>query len=202
MFEPFGKIRIEIMRDLIESCMPKDKILVDLGAGMPAITDKIVCKKRIKIDISSKTNPDIVHDLSDGIPLADDSVHICVASEVLEHLYHSKRFISEINRVLMTSGYLILSTPNICSLKYRFAFVMGKIPAHAAKADCFYTDERPGHIRDYNFEELEHLLKKFNFSIKDKRSDGLSLKSKTIIPQRFLPTTFGDAIIIKAKVVK
>jgi 2-polyprenyl-3-methyl-5-hydroxy-6-metoxy-1,4-benzoquinol methylase len=65
---------------------------------------------------------------------------ICIASEVLEHIYHSKKLISEIKRILKPYGFLILSVPNICSLKYRVAFLIGKIPAHAAKADCTYID--------------------------------------------------------------
>jgi hypothetical protein len=45
MFEPFGKIRWEIMRNFIFQCNPEDKIIIDLGAGNPAITDGIYCKK-------------------------------------------------------------------------------------------------------------------------------------------------------------
>ena len=95
-----------------------------------------------------------------------------------------------------------MSTPNICSLKYRIAFLIGKIPAHAAKADCTYEDERRGHIRDYNFKEVKLLLKMFNFKILECKTDGLSFKGKTIIPNWILPKTFGDAIIIKAQVMK
>lgn len=159
MCEQFGKIRWDIMKSFIFSCDPVNKVIVDLGAGNPAITDGIPCKKRIKIDINPETKPDIIADLTRGIPLPDNSVDIAVASEILEHIYHSKRFISEIRRVLINGGYLILSTPNICSLKYRIAFLLGRIPAHAAKADMFYKDDRPGHIRDYNFYEVEQLSK-------------------------------------------
>ncbi len=100
MFEPFGKIRVEIMRNLIISCRPEDKVICDLGAGNPAVSDGINCRKRIKIDINPETKPDIVHDLVKGIPLSDNSIDICVASEILEHIYHSKYFVSEIRRVL------------------------------------------------------------------------------------------------------
>jgi SAM-dependent methyltransferase len=202
MFEPFGKIRWEIMRNFIFSCNPEDKIIIDLGAGNPAITDGICCKKRIKVDINPSTNPDIVCDLEKEISIDDNSVDICVASEVLEHIYHSKKLISEIKRTLKPYGILILSVPNICSLKYRFAFLIGKIPAHAAKADMFYKDDRRGHIRDYNFKEIKILLEMFNFEVLKSKSDGLSFKGKTIISPFILPKTFGDAIIIKARVRK
>jgi SAM-dependent methyltransferase len=202
MFEPFGKIRLNIMRQLIQSCEPQKKILCDLGAGNPPITDGIQCRKRLKLDINIKTGPDIVCDLSKGIPLPDDSVDICVASEIIEHLYHSKQFISEIRRILNKNGVLILSCPNICSLKYRFSFLIGKIPAQAAKADCFYSDDRPGHIRDYNFSEVEKLLKDHGFKVEKRMSDGISILSRNIIPQLIIPIRFGDAVILKAMVLK
>jgi len=104
--------------------------------------------------------------------------------------------------VLKSNGYLILSCPNICSLKYRIAFLLGKIPAHAAKADCQYQDKKIGHLRDYNFGEVEKLLKMFNFNIIEKKSDGVSFNGKTILPRYFLPKTFGDSIIIKAKIMR
>lgn len=202
MFEPFGEIRVKIMKNLIMESNPHDKVILDLGAGKPAITDNIKCKKRVKIDINPKTEPDIIYDLTKGIPLKSNSVDICVASEVLEHIYNSKIFISEIARALVNNGFLILSCPNICSLKYRISFLIGRIPSHAAKADCFYEDDRSGHIRDYNFGEVKNLLKKYNFKILSEKTDGLSFLGRTIIPKWILPKTFGDAVIIKAKVIK
>lgn len=202
MFEQFGKIRWDIMKRFIYSCFPANKVIVDLGAGNPAITDGIVCKKRIKVDIDPNTKPDVICDLEKGIPLEDNSVDIVVASEILEHIYHSKRFISEIKRILVNGGALILSTPNICSLKYRISFLIGRIPSHAAKADMMYEDDRRGHIRDYSFSEVKRLLNMFNFFIEESRSDGISFKGKTVIPPLILPKTFGDSIIIKAIVKK
>lgn len=196
MFEPFGKIRVDIMRRLIVSCQPEDKVIVDLGAGNPAVSDNIKCKKQIKIDIDPTTKPDIVCDLTKGIPLPENSADIVVASEILEHIYNSKKFVSEIRRVLTNNGHLILSCPNICSLKYRIAFLIGKIPAHAAKADMSYEDDRPGHIRDYNFKEVKELLTMFNFKIIKSYTDGIHYKSKLIVPRYFIKKTFGDSIII------
>lgn len=202
MFELFGEIRFKVMKNLILSCKPEDKVICDLGACNPSISDGIDCKKRIKIDINAKSEPDIVCDLTKGISLSNKSVDICIAGEILEHIYNSKKFISAIKMILKSNGYLILSCPNICSLKYRIAFLLGKIPAHAAKADCQYQDKRAGHVRDYNFEEVEKALKMVDFNIIEKKSDGVSINGKTIIPRYIFPKTFGDSVIIKAKVMK
>ncbi|MBP7435873.1 MAG: methyltransferase domain-containing protein [Bacteroidales bacterium] len=187
---------------MIIDCLPQEKIIADLGSGKDTFINSIDCKNLITLDINPLNSPDIICDFNKGIPLGDNTVDIVVAGEVLEHLYFSKKFISELSRVLKNSGILILSVPNICSLKYRIAFLLGKIPSHAAKADCFYQDERPGHIRDYNFEEVRNLLKSFKFRIILEKSDCLSFKSRTIIPGWILPRTFGDTIIVKAEVIK
>ena len=55
---------------------------------------------------------------------------------ILEHITESRHFV-EIRRVL-SNGY-DLSVPNIVPLKYRVAFLLGKIPAMAAKADYTYA---------------------------------------------------------------
>lgn len=202
MFESFGKIRVDLMKKMVCSYAPEDKVICDLGAGKSAISDRVRCLKRIKIDIDPNTNPDIVFDLTKGIPLSDNSVDIAIAAEIFEHIYCSKKFMNEIKRILRKSGYLILSCPNICSLKYRFAFLIGKIPAHAAKSDMSYDDERPGHVRDYTFDEMYKLLKMFNFQIIESKTDGISFKGKSIIPAGIIRKTFGDSIIICARVEK
>lgn len=202
VFEPFGGIRRRIIRDLIMSSAPADKVITDLGAGDPAVTDGIACMRQIKIDMNAKARPHVVCDLTEGIPLPDNSVDICVASEILEHLYASRAFLREVKRTLKDGGSIILSSPNICSAKYRAAFLMGRIPAHAAKGDCTYQDERPGHVRDYSFPELRALLGEFDFATLWEGSDGLSLNGRTIIPQWLVPKTLGDSIIIKAAISK
>ncbi len=199
MFEQFGKIRLRIIRNFLLSCNPDGSVIADLGAGDPAVTDGFNCRKRIKIDINPRTKPDIIHDLTSGIPLKNGCADICVASEILEHIYNSKYFLTEIARILKDRGYLILSCPNICSLKYRLSFLFGKIPSHAAKSDCTYSDDKPGHIRDYNFQEAQNLLETTGFIVNQRKSDGLSYKGRTIIPPVLLPVTFQDSVILFAQ---
>ncbi len=181
-------MRIKIMRELIRSCNPQRGVICELGAGRKCISHGIGCRKRTTIDIDPGTGPDIVHDLTQSIPLPDDSTDIVVAGEILEHVYNSRGFIQEIRRVLKPNGYLIISVPNICSLRYRMSFLAGRIPAHAAKADCTYASGEHGHIRDYSFGEVRKLLK--GFRIVSERSDTR------------LPKTLGNAVIIMAQIMK
>jgi len=174
VLEEFGTIRYEIMRRMIDSLFPEDNVIIDIGAGGNPITTGIKAKKIITIDILPQSRPGIVANLTKNFPLKDEKGDIVVAGEIIEHIYHSKRFLKEIRRVLINGGYLIISVPNVVSLKYRGAFLFGKIPSHAARGDTFYEENRPGHIRDYNFQELEQLLAGERFKVIKKTSDGLS----------------------------
>lgn len=70
--------------------------------------DKIKCEK---VDITQK------------FPYADNTFDLVVAIEVSEHICDHEVFFKEISRILKPKGRLLLSTPNILSLKSRFRFL-------------------------------------------------------------------------------
>ena len=148
--------------------------------------------------------PTLVCDLARTIPLADHSVDLVVAGEIIEHIAHSRRFLAEIRRVLSPGGSLLLSTPNIVSLKYRLAFLLGRIPAHAARADYTYPAGDPanawGHVRDYSFAELRRVLEGNGFRMTAEAGTGLAWRGRIIWPAGLLPRTWSDQIIMKARV--
>jgi SAM-dependent methyltransferase len=180
-----------------------DKTVVDLGAGNNAISTYIICRKRTKIDFNEKTHPDIVHDISENIPLPDDCCDVVIAGEILEHIYFAQNFLLEIKRILRKEGFLILSVPNVCSLLYRIAWLFGVVPPFAAKADHTYlpAGRAGGHVRDYSFRELARLLTNLNFHIIKSTTNGLVYK-KLYIPYFLIPRTFGQKIIILAENIK
>ena len=99
-----------------------------------------------------------------------------------------------------------MSVPNIVSLKYRFAFLIGRIPAHAAKADYTYALDSStaqwGHVRDYSFREISGLLNDHGFQVTAKRSIGMHWRGRRIIPSWLMPKSFSDNVIVKALVCK
>lgn len=141
----------------------------------------------VRVDCDSTASPTYVYDLEKGLPMFIDNKFDCVtALEVLEHIYNTKRFLSEIHRVLKPNGYLILSVPNIVYLKYRLAFMFGKVPSHAAKADWTYDNDARGHVSDYNLESLTAHLAASGFKVIESRTDSN------------MPVKFGRTLIVKA----
>ena len=186
----FDKKRYKMVKEFLLECNPKNLRIADIGSGKYPITNGIPSKKTTTIDINPDNNPDIVHDITKGLPFPSNSFDIVVACELLEHLINPKNFLLEANRVLSPNGCLVVSSPNICSLRYRLSFLFGKIPAHASKG-CIN-----GHVRDFNLNELICLLNESGFQAKETRTDGIWLNNP-ITPRIPSPVTLGDSLIIK-----
>lgn len=78
-------------------------LLIDLGAGhnpAPGLTG---------IDLR---NSDITADLSQGIPLPDNSVGLLRAQDILEHLKDPVHIMNEAYRVLVPGGWFFISVPS------------------------------------------------------------------------------------------
>ena len=116
-------------------------------------------KGLLKVDIGGGLNPyegymsvdlrdtaDVVADLNDGIPLADNSVGVLNASHILEHLHDKHKIMSEIHRVLAPGGWAFIEVP---STDGRGAF---QDPTHVSywNENCFlyYTDSYLGNFID------------------------------------------------------
>ncbi len=206
IMDEFTFNRYCVMRTLIREAGVKDKVLLDLGAGADPITSDIHCRHCILLDIRKDCKPSVVCNFFEGIPLSDNSVDVVIAGEILEHIAHSRSFLQEVRRVLKHRGVLILSVPNIVSLKYRIAFVLGRIPALAAKADHTYPADSPtvqwGHVRDYSFTEMRRVIADHGFRVVAERSIGMHWKGRQVVPPWLMPVTFSDSVIVSAVLCK
>lgn len=87
-------------------------------------------------------------------PIADNSVDICTALDVIEHIHPPLSFImSEINRVLKPGGILIMTTPNQANLRKRICLLLGKSIYNPLKE---YYEDNPfkNHIREFTRAEV------------------------------------------------
>ncbi len=192
------RIRYKLMRNMVGDA--SKKIILDIGAGYRPISKEIKSKKIIRLDGVKKYHPDVCCNINDGIPLKKDSIDIIIAGEIIEHIFNPIKFIRECNKVLKKGGNLVLSTPNLCSLKNRFKVLIGKLPEYCAEPLDDESFER--HIVDFNISRLRKILKENGFEVTKLTSNGIVTHSKIIFPRILTPVSFGETIIIKVVKIK
>lgn len=134
------------------------KILLDHGADVLAYdlfpeffkVDEIECKKA---------------NLSERLPIADNSLDIIVCQEGIEHLPDQLFALKEFNRVLKENGTLLLTTPNISHLRSKVSYLLSesdfykRMPPNELDA-LWHTDEGRefyGHIFLINIQKIRVL---------------------------------------------
>lgn len=103
--------------------------ILDVGAGQGALS-KLLHEAGYKVSACEYNKENFVYNevefkeanVAEHLPYPDKTFDIVVAAELIEHLLDQTTFLSECNRVLKPGGNLIISTPNILSLKSRLQF--------------------------------------------------------------------------------
>jgi len=125
--------------------------------------------------------------LNDRFIYKDESFDVVHANQVIEHLYNSDNFISEIYRILKPNGYAIISTENASSWCNIFASIMGweifSLTNFSSKKQGIgnpfslhrdaevYLDSW-NHVRIYNIRGLKEYLEAFGFKVEGVRGAG------------------------------
>ena len=106
---------------------------------------------------------DIVKDL---FPFQNDSFDVILFLGVIEHLHSSPRnALREIHRVLKRGGILILTTPNLATLKNRLYVLAGK--SNYVELEYWYNSVPFfGHVREYAVDEIKQILAWGGFDVK------------------------------------
>jgi SAM-dependent methyltransferase len=105
----------------------------------------------------------------DTFPYADASFDTVLCCELIEHLFADPmHMMSEINRILKPGGHLVLTTPNIGSLRSVSAILLGYHPAFfpayiRPRVEGEETEAR--HNREYVPMEIQHLLTDAGFEM-------------------------------------
>ena len=136
-------------------------------------------------------------DLNREFEFENNSIDVIHANQVIEHLYDSDNFISEMYRVLKVGGYAVISTENASSWCNIFASIMGwqifsltnfsskkqgignPLSLHGGNA---LELESWNHVRIYNIRGLKEYFEAFGFVV-DK------IKGAGYFP---LPAFFGN----------
>ena len=114
---------------------------------------------------------------AENLQFPDASFDVAIAKETLEHLPDALACAKEVNRVLRSKGYFILSSPNRDSLHLRVNRKVGG-------ADFMCSGD---HMREYSFSEMCELLNLAGFDVE-------AAEGVTLMPYHHVKDMFSEAI--------
>lgn len=202
---------LEILSNEAKNKGFKLKIL-DLGCGDGEISQKIL---RLGFDVygidiiptvvkkaKRKGMKVSVGDISGYFPFQNAYFDIVFAGEIIEHLFDTKKFLSETCRVLKRGGIFLVTTPNLAHLPDRLRLLRGESPGQITPIHNFLHL----HIRHFTFLSLKRYLGMFNFCVEKFISTTVvfSRKGTDIVDKHsiFLAKLFpslGCSLIIKSR---
>jgi len=138
-----------------------------------------------------KLNHAKIHDLNLPLPYQPNTFDLIFALEVIEHLFDTDQFLKNIHRVLKPRGILILSTPNLASIKNRLRLLINHYPQYLE-----YSAQGAGHIHLYTSKTLTNQLRHHHFKIRQITSPNFPFPvTKTWLPKpiKHLFIRLGDS---------
>jgi 2-polyprenyl-3-methyl-5-hydroxy-6-metoxy-1,4-benzoquinol methylase len=147
----------QYMRNMVDRSKPMRVLDVGCGTGLNARMLRDMGHTVIGIDLSPVAIEKLraagfeghVCDVVEGLPFDDESFDFIYASEVIEHLSDTERFLSELERVLKADGTLLLSTPNSAFWPFRLLGLLGHTLTEM---------QHPGHLRFFSKKSLERAI--------------------------------------------
>ncbi|MFZ2664323.1 MAG: class I SAM-dependent methyltransferase [Patescibacteria group bacterium] len=128
-------------------------------------------------------------DLNEKFDFEDNTFDIVHSNQVIEHLYDTDNFISEVYRVLKHGGVFIVSTVNLSSWHNIFSLLLGYQPFDLSNISkkgnvgnplCLWSDTESEnssrrswqHLRLFTIYSLSKFLGKYGFSVVSSMSSG------------------------------
>jgi 2-polyprenyl-3-methyl-5-hydroxy-6-metoxy-1,4-benzoquinol methylase len=162
-----------ILPTLIKLLPIDGSLILDVGCGNGAIANYLIKKgynvygidaSKSGIDEANKINPGrfFVQDIeTKNLPkeLESKAFSAIISTEVIEHLYDPRKYISFVKQILIDSGggHFILSTPYHGYLKNLALALSGKFDNH------FTALWDGGHIKFWSRKSITKLLNEFHF---------------------------------------
>lgn len=201
--------RIRVTENLIRSI--NHDLVLEVGAGDYSF-DYLKSEKSAWTKIDFAPPCDITCDLNSPeleLPFPDGTFDLIICTEVLEHLLWPQQLLKEAHRVLTPKGKIIVSVPNITSLSYRLAWLIGRIPSCAASGNLptelgstayRRADDSMigGHVIDFDLKRLKGLLAMTRFETVITRGSGI-IWHKQLLSHWAVPVSLSSNIICLAR---
>ncbi|MAG26920.1 hypothetical protein CMI47_15380 [Candidatus Pacearchaeota archaeon] len=152
--------------------------LLEVQKRFPNVEVKGIDYSKKQLEVAKKKGLNVSFgDFEKGVKEKAKGFDVAYAGELIEHLYNPDLFLEEANRVLKDSGFLILTTPNLCAWFNRVFMLLGIQPLFlepstksklvgAGVLKKFKKEPQPvGHVRIFTKEALEDLLEMHGFEV-------------------------------------
>lgn len=167
---------------LIEDLLPKASTVVELGAIPPLLTATLsrLGYEVIGIDIAPDRYTRVIRDLgldvrpanfeTEPIPVETEAADLVLCNEVFEHLrIDLPATFAEVHRVLRPGGILLLTTPNLLSLRGIVNLLVHRRAGSSARPEVEFsklvTVGHMGHVREYTATEVTSFLEASGFDV-------------------------------------
>lgn len=183
-----GKLTSGIIYPEFFPISKKESILnVGCGDGVQAMTYKGRFKKMVGVDINSKSletarklmehynmpNFEAIEANVEKIPL-NETFDKCIAIDIIEHVIHPARVVSEIYRLLKNNGELLITFPAMHDKwENLFRFVGRKILRRKGKTVYKAVWDPNQHQYDFKLSKWINMIESQNFILVDSRASTL-----------------------------
>ncbi len=144
-------------------------------------------------------------DMNERLPLGTGELDAVVCVDGIEHIERPYDFVKECARVLRDSGVLILSTPNVSSLRSRWRWLWTGFH-NGRKTPLDETNPNPlHHINMLELPKLRYMLHRDGFriaKIATNRCKAVAYAFAPLVPLSWLMTRLVFAVEIKRPAVK
>jgi SAM-dependent methyltransferase len=168
-----SKKTVMTLKSIIEDYTSEGSIILDIPCGKGALAQQIMkSPKKYRVyggDILNLCNVENINfnivDMNQPLPYSSNFFDAVICGDGIAHLTRPFDFVKECNRILKPTGLLLISTPNLSSLRSRLRYFLTgfhnkrKTPLNEEVSD-------PEHIINaLDFPDIRYLLYSNGFSI-------------------------------------